>query len=62
MLETEKEDLLQKLACFGCEYKEDCVEEFEHGHSQCDEKYNDAYTFARMIKLINWPLVDVRNG
>ena len=53
MLEIEKEDLLQKLACFGCEYKEDCVEEFEHGHSQCDEKYNEAYTFARIIKLIN---------
>lgn len=53
MLETEKEDLLQNLACFGCEYKEDCESEFEHGHSQCDEKYESALRFANRVKLIN---------
>ena len=53
MLEVEKEDLLQNLACFGCEYKEDCEDNFEHGHTHCDEKYKDAINFANRIKLID---------
>lgn len=55
MLEIEKEDLLQNLACFGCEYKEDCEDEFEnfeHGHTQCEIKYEDAINFASKNRLI----------
>ena len=45
-----KEELLRNLACFGCEYKEDCEDDFEHGNSHCDEKYQDAVAFVNFLK------------
>lgn len=47
-----KEKLLHNLTCFGCEYKEDCEDDFEHGNSHCDEKYQDAVAFANENKVI----------
>lgn len=47
-----EEELLQALACYGCEFKDDCVEEcedFEHGHAWCDEMYKRAKGFKEDI-------------
>lgn len=43
-----KEELLQALSCFGCEYKEDCEYiGFAHGKEWCMEKYKDAVRLLR---------------
>lgn len=44
-------DTLRSLACFGCEYKEDCESSWEEGHQQCDDKMNDALDFVEETGL-----------
>lgn len=41
---------LELLACYGCRYKDDCEEPFEHGRPMCDERYVDAVEFAKRLK------------
>lgn len=49
-----KEELLQALACFGCEDREDCESIiFEHGKEWCEEKYKKAIRFVKRIGLSN---------
>lgn len=52
MNDFNKEELLHNLTCFGCEYKEDCEDDFEYGNSHCDKKYQDAVAFANENKVI----------
>ena len=40
---------LELLACYGCRYKDDCEEPFEHGRPMCDERYVDAVEFAKRL-------------
>ena len=40
-----EEELLQALACYGCEFKGDCEEDFQHGHNWCEEMYSRAKEF-----------------
>lgn len=40
---------LELLACYGCRYKEDCEEPFEHGRPMCDERHVDAVEFAKRL-------------
>ena len=44
-------EVLKALACFGCEYAEDCEDEWEDGHSHCNEMMEDAKSFAEMYNL-----------
>lgn len=52
MSNIQYEKFLQNLACFNCEYKEDCEDGFEHGHTHCDEKYKEAVHFMNNNKTI----------
>lgn len=38
-------ELLKVLACFGCPYTDDCEDEWEEGHSHCDEMMEKAKKF-----------------
>lgn len=40
---------LELLACYGCRYKDDCEEPFEHGRPMCDERHADAVEFAKRL-------------
>lgn len=44
---NEREELLRKLACFGCTYREDCLDDFEKGASQCEAMYSEALAFVQ---------------
>lgn len=41
-----KDSFLRDLACFGCPYSEDCEDDWEEGHEQCDQMMEDAKIFA----------------
>lgn len=45
-MDKEMEELIKLLACYGCEYRDNCEDDFEEGHSQCDYRYRDAEEFA----------------
>lgn len=38
-----------ELACFGCEYKEDCEEDFDVRQDHCKRKYDEADCFWKNI-------------
>lgn len=40
------DELLKVLACFGCPYVDECEDEWEEGHSHCDEMMEKAKVFA----------------
>lgn len=40
-----KEELLKNLACFGCEYRDECEDEWEDTE-HCSEKLKDACEFC----------------
>lgn len=44
----EREEFLKALACFGCEYGEDCESDFGHVHEQCERCYESAKFFLDM--------------
>lgn len=37
---------LKMLACFGCPYYDECEDEWEEGHSHCDEMMEKAKDFV----------------
>ncbi|WP_185967712.1 hypothetical protein [Clostridium sp. HBUAS56010] len=41
------DEFLKALACFGCEYKEECLDDWESGHEQCDSMLDNAKEFAK---------------
>lgn len=45
----EKPTAIELLACYGCRYKDDCEEPFEHGRPMCDEQHVDAVEFAKRL-------------
>lgn len=45
----EKPTAIELLACYGCRYKDDCKEPFEHGRPMCDEQHVDAVEFAKRL-------------
>lgn len=45
-----KEEFVLKLACFGCEYKDDCTKPIQSGKEQCDRCYEDANRFFEKNK------------
>ena len=47
-MRSSKENL-ELLACYGCRYKDDCEEPFEHGRPMCDERHVDAVEFAKRL-------------
>lgn len=42
-------DNLELLVCYGCRYKDDCEEPFEHGRPMCEERHADAVEFAKRL-------------
>ena len=40
------DELLKILACYGCAYCDDCEDEWEDGHSHCDEMMKKAKSFV----------------
>ena len=44
---NDREELLKKLACFGCKYADDCVDDFEIGAPQCETMYSEALVFVQ---------------
>lgn len=45
-------ELLKVLACFVCTYKDDCEDQWETGHSHCDEMMEEAKRFAARKEYI----------
>lgn len=45
------DEFLKELACFGCPYGDDCEDEWEDGHSHCDEMMNNAKVFVERISV-----------
>lgn len=41
------DELLKLLACFGCPYVDECKDEWEEGHSHCDEMMEKAKAFVK---------------
>lgn len=44
-------DNLELLVCYGCRYKDDCEEPFEHGRPMCEERHADAVEFAKRLNV-----------
>lgn len=42
----ERDRLLRDLACFGCEYVDECEDEWESGFEHCDRMMEFAEEFA----------------
>ena len=58
---------LELLACYGCRYKDDCEEPFEHGRPVCNERHVDAVEFAKrlnedLVKQVRTPPVRPADG
>ena len=47
ILEDKMDELLKLLACFGCPYVDECKDEWEEGHSHCDEMMEKAKAFVK---------------
>lgn len=43
----DRDELLKKLACFGCKYADDCLNDFEKGAQQCESMYSEALDFVQ---------------
>lgn len=44
---VDREKLLKNLACFGCKYANDCIDDFEKGVPQCNAMYSEALAFVQ---------------
>ena len=47
ILEDKMDEQLKLLACFGCPYVDECKDEWEEGHSHCDEMMEKAKAFVK---------------
>jgi hypothetical protein len=43
----EREELIKKLACFGCEYCDDCLDDYDEEAPQCNAMYDKAESFVQ---------------
>ena len=40
-----KNCFLKDLACFGCQYRDECEDDWEEGYMHCEEMLENAKTF-----------------